>query len=116
MIDRWKAFDEAPLKATTSGKLWQGWSEGGIKMSSGRDLRQMCRCSSGFEFERSPQYADGTGGGEKCVCDCVSACAPFARVRFRVFGEQIKPLEPQDKSDRRNEEEKEEEEKGRQGG
>lgn len=80
-------------------------------MSSGRDLRQMCRCSSGFEFERSPKYADGTGGGEKCVCDCVSACAPFARVRFRVFGEQIKPLEPQDKSDRRNEEEKEEEEK-----
>lgn len=55
---------------------------------------------------------------KKCVCECVSARAPFARVQFRVFGEQIKPLEPQDKSDRQNEggkEEKEEEETGRGG-
>lgn len=42
-------------------------------------------------------------------------CA-FARERFSMFGEQIKPLEPQDKSDRRKKKKKRVRERKRRGG
>lgn len=48
----------------------------------------------------------GPGDGEKCAWVSPFPCFrlylyAFAREQFSMFGEQIKPLEPQDKSDRR---------------
>lgn len=46
-------------------------------MSSGGDLWQMCRRSSGFDSERSPRCADGTEGvaAKRRVCERVLASA-----------------------------------------
>lgn len=63
-------------------------------MSSGRDLWQMCRRSSGFESERSPQFPDGTGGvdGEKCVRECVSVCSPLHVCDFLCLANKLSLL------------------------
>lgn len=76
-----------------------------MKTSSGIDLLQRCRHSSPFNSDRL-NAAQNTFRAQEMVKNVRGffffLCA-FARVRFSMFGEQIKPLEPQDKSDRRKE-------------
>lgn len=58
-----------------------------------------------------------TAGGVAVKSVFVSECVfAFSRVRFPMLGEQIKPLEPQDKSDRRNEGGRERRRRGERGG
>lgn len=78
-------------------------------MSPSTDLWQRCRRSSAFDSDRlnvaqnTFRTLEMVGKNVRGSFFFFSLCA-FAHVRFSMFGEQIKPLEPRDKSDRRNKE------------